>query len=87
MLSQERYSVHPIINACYVAALVHRYPTDELTLAQQDRQRKQREPGGATIQWPCRRAANRPWPARRAPIRRDRAIASTLHACKVDAMA
>ena len=45
MLSQERYGVHPIINACYVAALVHRYPTDELTLAQQDRQRKQREPG------------------------------------------
>ncbi|MEI8308537.1 MAG: hypothetical protein WCF99_15870 [Chloroflexales bacterium] len=53
MLSQERYSVHPIINACYVAALVHRYPTDELTLAQQDRQRKQREPGGRPSSGPA----------------------------------
>ena len=43
LLSQYQYGVHPLINACYVAALVHRYATDELTMAQQDRQRKQRE--------------------------------------------
>lgn len=41
LLNQYRYGVHPVVNACYVATLVHRYPTDELTLAQQDRQRKQ----------------------------------------------
>ena len=33
-----------LINACYVAALVRRYPTDELSMAQQDRGRRQREP-------------------------------------------
>jgi hypothetical protein len=43
-LSQQRYGVHPLINACYVAALVRRYPTDELSMAQQDRGRRQREP-------------------------------------------
>lgn len=49
LLSQHRYGVHPLINACYVAALVHRYATDELTMAQQDRQRKQREQGRTTL--------------------------------------
>ncbi len=44
LLSQYRYGVHPMINACYVATLVRRFPTDELSMAQQDRQRKQREP-------------------------------------------
>ncbi len=43
-LSQQRYGVHPLINACYVAALVRRYPTDELSMAQHDRGRRQREP-------------------------------------------
>lgn len=43
-LSQQRYGVHPLINACYVATLVRRYPTDELSMAQQDRGRRQREP-------------------------------------------
>jgi hypothetical protein len=40
LLSQYRYGVSPIVNACYVALLVHRYPTDELTLAQQERGRR-----------------------------------------------
>ena len=42
-LSQQRYGVHPLINACYAAALVRRYPTDELSMAHQDRGRRQRD--------------------------------------------
>ncbi|PDW05067.1 ATP-binding protein [Candidatus Viridilinea mediisalina] len=48
-LSQQRYGVHPLINACYVAALVRRYPTDELSMAQQDRGRRQRDAGRSPI--------------------------------------
>jgi hypothetical protein len=44
LLSQYRYGVHPIINACYVATLVRRFPTDEAGMGQQDRGRRQREP-------------------------------------------
>lgn len=43
LISQYRYGVHPLLNACYVATLVHRYATDELTMAQHERARKQRD--------------------------------------------
>lgn len=41
-LSQYRYGVSPIINACFAAVLVRQYETDELTGAHQDRRQKQR---------------------------------------------
>jgi hypothetical protein len=59
LLSQYRYGVHPVINACYVAALVHRYPTDELAMAQHERQRRQggraEQPGADNRSSPTRR--------------------------------
>jgi hypothetical protein len=41
-LSQYRYGVNPIVNACFAAALVRQYETDELTMAHQERRQKQR---------------------------------------------
>ncbi|MBP1466287.1 hypothetical protein EYB53_011275 [Candidatus Chloroploca sp. M-50] len=56
-LSQQRYGVHPLINACYVAALVRRYPTDERSMAQPDRGRRPREtsrsPAGPAVTPPA----------------------------------
>jgi len=41
-LSQYRYGVNPIVNACFAATLVRQYETDELTTTHQDRRQKQR---------------------------------------------
>lgn len=41
-VSQNRYGVNPIVNACFVAALVRQYETDEPALAHQERRQKQR---------------------------------------------